>query len=74
MAGRKIRPKAQMIAAHLLEVHEDDLEWDVDRFQVKGLPEKRKTMKEICLGRLQQRAARAWSRGWRRSTITIRPT
>ena len=25
-----------MIAAYLLEVHDDDLEWDVDRFQVKG--------------------------------------
>ncbi|MGB0085887.1 MAG: aerobic carbon-monoxide dehydrogenase large subunit [Rhodomicrobiaceae bacterium] len=47
-AGRKIRQKAQMIAAHLLEVHHDDLEWDVDGFQVKGLPEKRKSMKELC--------------------------
>ncbi len=27
-----------MIAAWLLEVHEGDLEWDVDRFQVKGAP------------------------------------
>ncbi|MEM8581737.1 MAG: aerobic carbon-monoxide dehydrogenase large subunit, partial [Pseudomonadota bacterium] len=32
MAGRKIRAKAQMIAAYLLEVHDNDLEWDVDRF------------------------------------------
>src|SRR5262249_19338806 len=37
MAGRKIRAKAQMIAAHLLEVHDDDLEWDVDCFRVKGV-------------------------------------
>ena len=36
MAGRKIRAKAQMIAAYLLEVHDDDLEWDIDRFVVKG--------------------------------------
>ena len=48
MAGRKIRAKAQMIAAHLLEVHDDDLEWDVDGFQVKGDPSKRKTMAEIA--------------------------
>ncbi|HQS07873.1 MAG TPA: aerobic carbon-monoxide dehydrogenase large subunit [Xanthobacteraceae bacterium] len=48
MAARKIRAKAQMIAAHLLEVHHNDLEWDVDAFQVKGLPEKRKSMKEIA--------------------------
>ena len=43
MAGRKIRAKAQMIAAHLVEVHDDDLEWDVDRFRVKGVPEMSKT-------------------------------
>ena len=34
MAGRKIRAKAQMIAAYLLEVHDDDVEFDVDRFVV----------------------------------------
>ena len=48
VAARKIKAKAQMIAAHMLEVHEDDLEWDIDRFKVKGLPEKFKTMKEIA--------------------------
>ena len=48
MAARKIRAKAQMIAAHLLEVHDDDLEWDVDRFRVKGNPERFKTMNEIA--------------------------
>jgi len=47
-AGRKVRQKAQMIAAHLLEVHHDDLEWDVDGFYVKGVPEKRKSMKELA--------------------------
>ncbi|MGO9805309.1 MAG: aerobic carbon-monoxide dehydrogenase large subunit, partial [Rhodomicrobium sp.] len=47
-AGRKIRQKAQMIAAHLLEVHHNDLEWDVDGFQIKGVPEKRKSMKELA--------------------------
>ncbi|HYB09196.1 MAG TPA: aerobic carbon-monoxide dehydrogenase large subunit [Alphaproteobacteria bacterium] len=48
MAGRKIRAKAQMIAAYLLEVHDDDLEWEVDRFRVKGAPERFKTMAEIA--------------------------
>src|SRR6476660_628116 len=48
MAARKIKAKAQMIAAHLLEVHDDDLEWDVDRFRVKGNPERFKTMKELA--------------------------
>jgi carbon-monoxide dehydrogenase large subunit len=47
-AARKIRAKARKIAAHLLEVSEDDLEWDVDRFRVKGSPDQAKTMKEIA--------------------------
>ena len=48
MAARKIKNKAQMIAAHLLEVSEYDLEWDIDGFRVKGNPERAKTMKEIA--------------------------
>ncbi|MFL5088070.1 MAG: aerobic carbon-monoxide dehydrogenase large subunit [Xanthobacteraceae bacterium] len=48
MACRKIKAKAQMIAAYLLEVHDDDLEWDVDRFRVKGTPERFKTMTELA--------------------------
>ena len=48
VAARKIRDKARKIAAHLLEVSEDDLEWDVDRFKVKGVPGQEKTMKEVA--------------------------
>jgi carbon-monoxide dehydrogenase large subunit len=48
MACRKIKAKAQMIAAYMLEVHDDDLEWDVDRFRVKGNPERFKTMTELA--------------------------
>lgn len=48
MAARKIRAKAQMIAAHLLEVSEYDLEWDIDGYRVKGAPDKFKSMKEIA--------------------------
>ena len=55
MAGRKIRAKAKIIAAYLLEVH-DDLGWDVDSFCVKGVPEMSKTMTELAF-RLQQRPA-----------------
>jgi carbon-monoxide dehydrogenase large subunit len=54
MAGRKIRAKAQMIAAYLLEVHDDDVEWDVDRFVVKGAPERFKTMAEIAYAAYHQ--------------------
>src|SRR5262249_32453775 len=48
-AARKIKEKAKKIAAHLLEVSEGDLEWEIDRFKVKGNPAQAKTMKEICL-------------------------
>jgi carbon-monoxide dehydrogenase large subunit len=48
LAARKIRAKARKIAAYLLEVSEDDLEWSVDRWQVKGSPEQAKTIQEIA--------------------------
>ena len=54
MAGRKIRAKAQMIAAYLLEVHDNDIEWEVDRFVVKGAPERFKTMKDIAFASYNQ--------------------
>lgn len=49
VAARKIKDKAKKIAAHLLEVGEGDLDWEIDRFKVKGNPSQFKTMKEICL-------------------------
>ena len=54
MAGRKIRAKAQMIAAYLLEVHDNDVEFDVDRFVVKGAPERFKTMAELAYASYNQ--------------------
>jgi carbon-monoxide dehydrogenase large subunit len=48
MAARKIRDKGQKIAAHLLEVSPDDLEWKDYKFQVKGVPGKAKTMQEVA--------------------------
>ena len=48
MAARKIKAKAKKIAAHLLEVGEDDLEWSVNQWQVKGSPEQAKTIQEIA--------------------------
>ncbi len=47
MAARKIREKAQKIAAHLLECSEDDLEWEPGKFSVKGSPDRFKTIQEI---------------------------
>jgi carbon-monoxide dehydrogenase large subunit len=48
MAARKIRDKAKLLAAHLLEVRPDDIEWKDHKFQVKGVPGKAKTMQEIA--------------------------
>ncbi len=48
VAARKIREKARLIAAHLLEVSPDDLEWRDYAFRVKGSPDRFKTMQEIA--------------------------
>jgi len=48
IAARKIREKAKLIAAHLLEASPDDIEWKNYKFQVKGVPAKSKTMQEIA--------------------------
>jgi carbon-monoxide dehydrogenase large subunit len=48
MASRKIRDKARKIAGHLLEVSEEDLEWEPGKFYVKGAPSKSKTIQEIA--------------------------
>ncbi|MCH7575282.1 MAG: carbon-monoxide dehydrogenase large subunit [Candidatus Marinimicrobia bacterium] len=48
LASRKIRDKARKIAAYLLEVNEDDLEWEPGKFFVKGVPDKVKTIQEIA--------------------------
>lgn len=47
-AARKIREKSRLIAAHLLEVSPDDVEFDLDRFVVKGSPDQSKTMQEVA--------------------------
>jgi len=49
VAARKIRDKAKKIAAHLLEVGEEDLVWEPGKFSVKGAPQKAKTIQEIAL-------------------------
>ncbi|MEL6649516.1 MAG: aerobic carbon-monoxide dehydrogenase large subunit [Bacteroidota bacterium] len=46
-AAVKLRDKAKKIAAYLLEVSEEDLEWEPGKFFVKGAPEKAKTIQEL---------------------------
>ena len=48
MASRKIHAKARKIAAFLLEASENDLDWEIDRFKLKGDDSKFKTMKDIA--------------------------
>ncbi len=48
IAARKIRDKARKIAAHLLEVSEEDLEWEPGKFSVKGAPQKSKTIQDVA--------------------------
>ena len=57
IAARKIRDKAKKIAAHLLEVSEEDLVWEPGKFSVKGAPQKAKTIQEIALRRLHESPA-----------------
>jgi carbon-monoxide dehydrogenase large subunit len=49
VAARKIRDKARKIAAHLLEVAEEDLVWEPGKFSVKGAPQRSKTIQDIAL-------------------------
>ncbi len=49
LAVRKIRDKAKVLAAHLLEASVDDMEYEDGKFFVKGSPDKAKTIQDIAL-------------------------
>jgi aerobic carbon-monoxide dehydrogenase large subunit len=49
MAARKVRERARIVAAAMLEASADDLEWDNGRWQVRGDPEQGKTFAEIAM-------------------------
>ena len=48
MVARKIRAKGKKLAAHMLEVSEEDLEWEVGKFFVKGSPESSVSIQDIA--------------------------
>jgi aerobic carbon-monoxide dehydrogenase large subunit len=50
LVARKIRDKAKLIAATMLEASPDDLEWEKGRWFVKGSPSQGKTIQEIAMG------------------------
>ncbi len=49
LAVRKIREKAKVLAAHLLEASVDDMDYADGKFFVKGSPDKAKTIQDIAL-------------------------
>ncbi len=56
MANEKVLEKARKIAAHKLEVNEEDVSYDSGTFSVRGLPSKSVTFQEVALD-----AYLAWS-------------
>src|SRR5438132_303387 len=48
VVSRKLRDKGKKIAAHLLEVAPEDIEFEKGRFFVKGAPEKAKTIQDVA--------------------------
>ena len=49
MVSRKIRAKARKIAAHLLEVSDEDIEWELGRFYVRGAQDRGVTIQECAM-------------------------
>ena len=48
LVTRKIRDKARLIAAHMLEVAPDDLDWDRGVFSVRGVPGAEVTIQDVA--------------------------
>jgi carbon-monoxide dehydrogenase large subunit len=49
IATRKIKDKAKLLAAHLLEAAVEDMDYADGKFFVKGFPDKHKTIQDIAL-------------------------
>ena len=49
VAARKVRERARIVAAAMLEAAPDDLEWSGGRWQVRGDPEQGRTIAEIAM-------------------------
>jgi aerobic carbon-monoxide dehydrogenase large subunit len=50
LVARKVRERARLVAAAMLEASPDDLQWEKGRWFVKGDPEQGKTIQEIAMG------------------------
>ena len=49
LATRKVKEKAKLVAAHLLEAAVEDMDYADGKFFVKGSPDKAKTIQDIAL-------------------------
>ena len=49
LAVRKIRDKAKVVAAHLLEASVEDMDYEDGKFFVKGSPDRAKTIQDVAL-------------------------
>jgi len=49
VATRKIKEKAKLLAAHLIEAAPEDIEYEDGKFFVKGAPSRSKTIQDIAL-------------------------
>src|SRR5690606_26757837 len=49
MVARKIRAKARKLAAHLLEVSEEDIDWELGRFYVRSAPDRGVSIQECAM-------------------------
>ena len=49
VAARKVRERARLVAAAMLEVAPEDLEWVAGRFQVRGVPGAEASWREIAM-------------------------
>ena len=49
LSSRKIKEKGRVLAAHLLEAAEEDIEYEDGKFFVRGSPDQNKTIQDIAL-------------------------
>ncbi len=73
LVARKVRDKARLIAAAMLETRPEDLEWEKGRWFVKGDPEQGKTIAEIALAAHGTRRAAGGGRRQPRRRGHLRP-
>ena len=73
VVSRKVRDKARLIAATMLETRPEDLAWEKGRWYVKGDPEKGAMIEEIAAARLQRRGDAGGHGGRARRAGDLRP-